>query len=69
MKKKKKNTQTQIVWPASRKSRNFSGAFRIWGDIILFTLSSKWRSLEERKFAFILIFIPFTKYEKTGFIE
>ena len=40
----------------------------ISGDIILF-VSSKRRRLEARKFAFILIFIPFTKYEKNGFTE
>ena len=41
---------------------------RISGDIILF-VSSKRRSLEARNFAVILIFIPFTTYEKTSFPE
>ena len=38
------------------------------GDIILF-VSSKRRRLEARNFAVILIFIPFTTYEKTSFTE
>ena len=38
------------------------------GDIILF-VSSKRRRLETRNFAVILIFIPFTTYEKTSFTE
>ena len=41
---------------------------RISGDMILF-VSSKRRRLEERNFAVILIFIPFTTYEKTSFTE
>ena len=41
---------------------------RISGDIILF-VSSKRRRLEARNFAVILIFIPFTTYEKTSFTE
>ena len=40
----------------------------ISGDIILF-VSSKRRRLEAGNFAFILIFIPFTQYEKNGFTE
>ena len=40
----------------------------ISGDIILF-VSSKRRRLEARNFAVILIFIPFTTYEKTSFTE
>ena len=39
---------------------------RISGDIILF-VSSKQRRLEARNFAVILIFNPFTTYEKTSF--
>ena len=41
---------------------------RISGYIILF-VSSKRKRLEARNFVFILIFIPFTTYEKTGFTE
>ena len=41
---------------------------RISGDIYLF-VSSKRRRLEARNFAIILIFIPFTTYEKTSFTE
>ena len=41
---------------------------RISGAIILFA-SSKRRRLEARNFAVILIFIPFTIYEKTSFTE
>ena len=47
----------------SRKSRNVFGS--ISGDIILF-VSSKRRRLEARNFAVILIFIPFTTYEKNS---
>ena len=49
--------------PVSRKSPDFSGAFRV----TIFFLSSKRRPLEARNFAIILIFIPFTTYEKTSF--
>ena len=52
--------------PVSRKPRNFNG--RISGHII-FYVSSKRRGLEARNFAVILIFIPFTIYEKTSFNE
>ena len=48
--------------PVSRNSLNFSG------DII-FLLSSKRRCSASRNFAVILIFIPFTTYEKTSFTE
>ena len=41
---------------------------RISGYIILL-VSSERRRLGARNFAFILIFIPFTTYEKTGFPE
>ena len=41
---------------------------RISSDIVLF-VSSKRRRLEARNFAVILIFIPFTTYEKTSFTE
>ena len=41
---------------------------RISGDIILFVSSKGW-CLEARNFAVILIFIPFTTYEKTSFTE
>ena len=52
--------------PVSRKPRNFNG--HISGHII-FYVSSKRRGLEERNFAVISIFIPFTIYEKTSFNE
>ena len=48
----------------SRKPGNFNG--RISGHII-FYVSSKRRGLEAPNFAVILIFIPFTIYEKTRF--
>ena len=38
------------------------------GDIILF-VPSKRRRLEARNFAVILIFIPFTTYERTSFTK
>ena len=41
---------------------------RISGDIIVF-VSSKRRRFEARNFAVILIFIPFTIYEKTSFTK
>ena len=40
----------------------------ILGDIIHF-VSSKQRRLEARNFAVILIFTPFTRYQKISFIE
>ena len=48
--------------PVSRKPRNLSG------DIILF-VSSKRRCSVTRNFAVILIFIPFTTFEKSRFTE
>ena len=48
--------------PVSRKSWNLSG------DIILF-VSSRRSRLAARNFVVILIFIPFTTYEKTSFTE
>ena len=53
-----------VQGPVSRKSRNG----HISGRIILF-LCSKRRRLEARNFAVILIYIPFTTYEKTSFTE
>ena len=50
----------------SRKSRNFSDAFRV--KFRHFYVSSKRRRLEARNFV-ILILIPFKTYEKTSFIE
>ena len=41
---------------------------RISGDIVLF-VPSKRRRLMARNVAVILIFIPFTTYEKTSFTE
>ena len=51
--------------PVSRKCRNFSGTFRV---TIVF-VSSKRTGFETGNFAVILIFIPFTTYEKTSFTE
>ena len=47
-----------------RKSRNFSVAIRVF-----FFISSKQRCLQARNFAVILIFIPFTTYQRTSFTE
>ena len=47
-----------ILQPVSRKSRNFSGVFRV----TILSVSSKRRRLE----AVIFIFIPFTTYENTS---
>ena len=41
---------------------------RVSGDLILF-VSSKQRRLEARNFAVILMFVPFTIYEKISFIQ
>ena len=49
----------------SRKSRNFSGVFRV---TFLF-VSSKRRRSEARNFAVIFVFLLFTTYEKTSFTE
>ena len=59
------NTSDLEVTPGARFSK---APKRISGDIILF-VSSKRRRLEERNFAVIFIFIPFTTYEKTSFTE
>ena len=45
--------------PVSPKSRNFSGAFQV----------TKGRRLKAQNFVVILIFLPFTTYEKTSFTE
>ena len=50
----------------SKAPKLFGGC--ISGDIII-SVSSKGRRLEARNFAVILIFIPFTTFEKTSFIE
>ena len=50
----------------------FSKVPKLFGRIssyIIHFVSSKRKHLEARNFAFILIFIPFTTYEKTGFTE
>ena len=52
--------------PGARLSKVPKLFGRISGDIILF-VSSKRRCLKARNFAVILIFIPFTAYEKTSF--
>ena len=54
--------------PGARSSKVPKLFGHISGDIILF-VSSKRRRLEARNFAVILIFIPFTTYEKTSFTE
>jgi len=67
---------TNMAAMASRENTRSGARFskvpklfgRISGYIILF-VSSERRRLEARNFAFILIFIPFTTYEKTGFPE
>ena len=48
--------------PVSRKSRSIS-------DGLILFVSSKRRRLEARNFAVILIFIPWTTYEKTRLTE
>ena len=52
-------------WDPFLESPETSGAFRV---TILF-VSSKPRCLEARNFAVILIFIPFTRYDKSSFTE
>ena len=58
--KQSSDTTKVLLGPVSRKSRNISG------DIILF-VSSKRRCSVTWNFAVILIFIPFTAYEKISF--
>ena len=60
-------TNSQMI-PDARFSKVPKLFGRISGDIILFA-SSKRNRLEARNFAVIFIFIPFTTYEKTSFIE
>ena len=50
----------------------FSKVPKLFGRIsgrIIFSVSSKRRGLEARNFAVILIYTPFTSYEKTSFTE
>ena len=63
---KKKNDKYTMPGACFSKVPKLFG--RISGGIILF-VSSKRRRLEARNFAVILIFIPFTTYEKTSFTE
>ena len=58
----------EIFEPGARFSKVPNVFGTISGDMILF-VSSKQRRLEARNFALILIFIPFTTYEKTSFTE
>ena len=58
--------QLEVGWGRFSKVPRLFG--RISGDIILF-VSSKWRRLEARNFAVILIFIPCTTYEQTSFTD
>jgi len=58
----------EIWWPGACFSKVSKLLGRISGDIILF-VSSKRRRFEARNFAVILIFTPFTTYEKTSFTE
>ena len=51
--------------PGARFSKVPNLFGRISGDLILF-VSSKRRRLEARNFSIVLIFIPFTTYEKTS---
>ena len=53
------------LWSGPRFSKIPKLFERILGDIV----SSKRRRLEARNFAVILIFVPFTTYEKTSFSE
>ena len=56
----------------STSEAHFSKVLKLFGRIsgcITVFVSSKRRCLEARNFAFILIFIPFTTYEKTNFPE
>ena len=68
----KVNPSLENGYPARGPGARFSKVpklfGRISGDIFLF-VSSKRRRLEARNFAVILIFIPFTTYEKTSFTE
>ena len=52
----KKDREGESLGPVSRKSRNFSGAFRVTFSLYL--------QNEARNLAVTLIFIPFTTYEK-----
>ena len=56
------------AWPGARFSKLLKLFRQLLGDIILF-VSSKQRRLEARNFAVILIFVPFTTYQKTSFTE
>ena len=60
------NLWSQTRGPFLKSPKTFQAA--ISGYVILF-VSSERRRLEARNFAFILIFIPFTTFEKTGFPE
>ena len=63
-----KDIRIQGYGPGARFSKVPKLFGRISGYIIHF-VSSKRKRFEARHFAFILIFIPFTTYEKTGFTE
>ena len=60
------NIIRSVQGPVSRKSRNFSGAFRVTNSLCIFI---KRRRLEARNFVVIFIFILFTTYEMTSFTE
>jgi len=74
-----KNVSSCIAFKCIKLYRNwcypgacFSKVPKLFGRIsgyIIHFVSSKRKRLEARNFAFILIFIPFTTYEKTGFTE
>jgi len=60
--------ETQAHEPGVRFSKVPTLFGRISDDTVFFVFS-KPRHLEARNFALILIFIPFTTYEKTSFTE
>ena len=57
-----------LVCPGARFSKVPKLLGRISGDLILFVPSER-RRLEAQNFAVVLIFIPFSTYEKTNFTE
>ena len=61
-----------MVSPGSGLEARFSKVPKLFGHIsghIIRLVCSKGRRLEARNFAVILIYIPFTTYEKTSFTE
>ena len=61
-----------LQYVLSRSGARFSKVPKLFGRIsgyIIHFVSSKRKRLEARNLAFILIFVPFITYEKTGFTE